>query len=164
MRANCHPFACNGWLFMHNGQIGGYDRMRRDLEATLPDDLYTHRRGTTDSEAMFLSLLAKTPEGDPKAAIEGMIAEVATLQKVKQVDEPFRMTIALTDGKSLYAARYASDEEPPSLFFAEDDEGVLVVSEPLGVEGMRWKPVPPNAFLEKRLGRPISLSSLEGAF
>ena len=23
-RANCHPFAHGKWLFMHNGQIGGY--------------------------------------------------------------------------------------------------------------------------------------------
>ena len=25
-RANCHPFAVGRWLFMHNGQVGEYDR------------------------------------------------------------------------------------------------------------------------------------------
>src|SRR3712207_7561912 len=32
-RANCHPFAHGRHLFMHNGQIGGYARIKRRLEA-----------------------------------------------------------------------------------------------------------------------------------
>ncbi|MBP0575268.1 class II glutamine amidotransferase, partial [Mycobacterium tuberculosis] len=36
-RANCHPFAHGRHLFMHNGQIGGYGRVRRRLEQRLPD-------------------------------------------------------------------------------------------------------------------------------
>ncbi|MEX0760572.1 MAG: ATP-binding protein, partial [Tistlia sp.] len=39
-RANCHPFAFGRWLFMHNGQIGGYERIRRRVEALIPDALY----------------------------------------------------------------------------------------------------------------------------
>jgi len=35
-RANCHPFAHGKWLFMHNGQIGGYERIRRRLEGMIP--------------------------------------------------------------------------------------------------------------------------------
>ncbi|MCC6204161.1 MAG: class II glutamine amidotransferase, partial [Hyphomicrobiales bacterium] len=27
-RANCHPFVCGRWSFMHNGQIGGFERLR----------------------------------------------------------------------------------------------------------------------------------------
>ena len=38
-RANCHPFALGRWLFMHNGQIGGYAQVKRRLEALIPDAL-----------------------------------------------------------------------------------------------------------------------------
>ena len=54
-RANCHPFAHGRYLFMHNGQIGGYARIKRRLEALIPDELYERRLGTTDSEAIFLA-------------------------------------------------------------------------------------------------------------
>jgi predicted glutamine amidotransferase len=39
-RANCHPFASGTRLFMHNGQIGGYGRIRRRVEAMIDDRLY----------------------------------------------------------------------------------------------------------------------------
>jgi predicted glutamine amidotransferase len=31
-RQNYHPFCHAEWLFMHNGQIGGYSAIRRQLE------------------------------------------------------------------------------------------------------------------------------------
>ncbi len=64
-RNNCHPFAVGRWSFMHNGQIGGYDRFRRDADMLIPDALYAHRKGATDSEALFLLALAEGLEGDP---------------------------------------------------------------------------------------------------
>ena len=36
-RNNCHPFVSGRWSFMHNGQIGGYDRFRRDADMMIPD-------------------------------------------------------------------------------------------------------------------------------
>ena len=57
-RANCHPFAHGRYLFMHNGQIGGYARIKRRHRGADPDDLYETRHGTTDSEAIFLLALA----------------------------------------------------------------------------------------------------------
>ncbi|MFC6048239.1 class II glutamine amidotransferase, partial [Methylobacterium hispanicum] len=55
-RPNCHPFACGTWLFMHNGYIGDWTRLRRPIEALIPDPLYPSRGGTTDSEAVFLAI------------------------------------------------------------------------------------------------------------
>ncbi|MGY3448576.1 class II glutamine amidotransferase [Bradyrhizobium sp. USDA 4353] len=52
-RQNCHPFACGRWLFMHNGFVGSWNRLRRKVEALIPDALYPSRLGTTDSEAVF---------------------------------------------------------------------------------------------------------------
>ena len=70
-RANCHPFAHGPYLFMHNGQIGGYSRIKRRIEALIPDSLYDERRGTTESEAIFLLALrgrlrgSSVPRGPP---------------------------------------------------------------------------------------------------
>src|SRR4051794_26392331 len=35
-RQNCHPFACGRWLFMHNGFVGSWNRLRRKVEALIP--------------------------------------------------------------------------------------------------------------------------------
>src|SRR5215472_10287549 len=56
-RPNCHPFACGRWLFMHNGMIGNWGRLRRRVEGLIPDAFYGSRIGTTDSEAVFLAIL-----------------------------------------------------------------------------------------------------------
>ncbi|MBM3553943.1 MAG: class II glutamine amidotransferase, partial [Alphaproteobacteria bacterium] len=52
-RVNCHPFRFGRWLFMHNGQIGGYDRIARDLHFAISPEYYAARIGTTDSETLF---------------------------------------------------------------------------------------------------------------
>src|SRR5215204_220477 len=80
-RANCHPFAFGRWLFMHNGQIGGYDRLRRRIEAMIPDALYDARLGTTDSEAIFLAALANRLDRDPIGAM------MRTLDAVRELME-----------------------------------------------------------------------------
>ena len=52
-RANCHPFAHGRHLFMHNGQIGGYCRIKRRLEALIPDDLYDSWKKFNNSAKRF---------------------------------------------------------------------------------------------------------------
>lgn len=141
-RANCHPFAVGPWLFMHNGQIGGYRRLRRDLEALIPDRLYEHRTGTTDSEALFLILLARNVETDPVGAVQSTLAEVAELQRRKAIRAPMRFTAALSDGRRLFAFRCASDRKAPSLYYRNGDGAVTAVSEPLDADGAGWAPVP----------------------
>ena len=42
---------------MHNGQIGGFEVVRKSADMLIPDALYRHRRGATDSEAFFLVAL-----------------------------------------------------------------------------------------------------------
>jgi predicted glutamine amidotransferase len=52
--ANCHQFSHARWSFMRNGQIGGYERIRKGIDGLIPDTLYHARTGATDSEALFL--------------------------------------------------------------------------------------------------------------
>src|SRR5262249_11969276 len=80
MGANCHPFTSGRWMFMHNGQIGGYGRIRRKLEAMLPDELYDSRAGTTDSELVFLLTVARIEAGEtPLEATRAVLATVKDL-------------------------------------------------------------------------------------
>ena len=132
--ANCHPFTFKKWMFMHNGQIGGYEKVRRRLDAMIGDDVYGVRVGTTDSEAFFYLLFGHGLETDPVGALARTIGTVLKTMSEAKLDEPFRMTAALTDGETLYALRYATDPEPPSLHFSRSDVQMMVVSEPLDAE------------------------------
>ena len=146
-RNNCHPFAVGRWSFMHNGQIGGYDRFRRDADMLIPDALYAHRKGATDSEALFLLALAEGLEGDPKGALERATARLEGLSRQKGAAPHVRMTAAFSDGARLYAVRYATDDHAPTLYhrWSASRGGRAVVSEPLE-SGEDWLAVPPGSF------------------
>jgi glutamine amidotransferase len=132
---------------MHNGQIGGYDRLRRQLDQLLPDELYGLRQGTTDSELFFYLLFANGLEADPVAALHAATAQVLGVMQQAGSTEPLRLTAALTDGKRIIAIRYASDGKPPSLFYRAAGDSLLVVSEPLDAEGEGWTAVPEDHLL-----------------
>lgn len=68
-RDNCHPFTYGSWSFMHNGGIGDFSLIRRDMELLIPDPYYGARRGTTDSELFFHLLLTNGLETDPLQAL-----------------------------------------------------------------------------------------------
>ena len=148
-RANCHPFTHGAWLFMHNGQIGGYDRIRRRVDTAIPDELFTHRAGTTDSEAIFLLMLAFSLERDPVGATRQALSFVEAEMRRANIGEPLRFTSTFTDGRMLYAVRYASDLQPPTLYTRVADEvcGTLVVSEPLDHGQAGWTAVPRQSFV-----------------
>ena len=141
-RTNCHPFAHGDWMFMHNGQIGGYARLRRAIEALIPDDLYGARLGTTDSEALFLMALAGGADQCPVAGMARTLADVRRMMISAGVSEPLRFAAALTNGRDLYAFRYSSDERAPTVYLRDGGEDLVVVSEPIDGEAGRWRPVP----------------------
>jgi glutamine amidotransferase len=146
-RANCHPFAYGRWLFMHNGQIGGYAKVRRALDSLLPDHLYQNRRGTTDSEVFFHLLFHHGVEDDPPAAFERTVAKVLEVMEDARVAEPFRMTAILADGQCVYALRHSTDDNPPSLFWRYGADELIIVSEPLDFEPLHWNEVAPSNLL-----------------
>lgn len=131
-RQNCHPFRHGRWLFMHNGQIGGYPRVRRALEAQLPDTLYAARKGATDSELMFLLALARIEAGEaPPDAMRRVFDRTAALMRERDIHEPLRFAAALADGEQIYAFRLSSDDTPPTLYRQRGTNRSLVASEPL---------------------------------
>ena len=134
-RNNCHPFVHGVWSFMHNGQVGGYDGFRRDADMMIP-------------EALFLVALAEGLDKDPRSALERAAARFIRLARQKGEAPHLRMTAALSDGRQLYAMRYATDDAAPSLYhrWSESRGGRAVVSEPLEAEEGGWEEVPPSSF------------------
>ena len=141
-RQNSHPFRHGQWLFMHNGQIGGYALVRRALEARLPDALYGARKGATDSELLFLLALARVEAGEGvHAAMRATLDETAALMRAQGIAEPLRFSAALADGERLHVFRWASDDKPPTLYLQQGERGAIVASEPLTDDDGDWRPL-----------------------
>ena len=142
-RQNCHPFHSGRYLFMHNGQIGGYGALRRSLEARLPDHLYEQRRGATDSELLFLLIVAQIEAGHSVLdATCHILAETRALMDAQHIEQPLRFSAALSDGQQLWAFRFASDKRAPTLYMQPHREGWAIASEPLGEDANAWALVP----------------------
>lgn len=158
---NCHPFAQDRLLFMHNGHIKGYDRILRALRRELPDEVYFNIGGTTDSEHLFAVIQHELGDAvqDPSPrdladAVQAALRRVGALKREQGVgDEPTRANLALTDGRSLVALRYADDDqkEASTLFMTRGEglekatkgEGVFVSSDPM-VSGDEVEVLPEN--------------------
>jgi predicted glutamine amidotransferase len=175
-RENCHPFRHGNLLFMQNGQIGGYASVRRELEQKIPAELYCERRGSTDSEAFFLLACGNGLDGNVRDALQRTVAQVRELMDNEGVDEPFRLTAAIADGKRIHALRYSSDNQSPTLFYAsggairvddgqveftEGNNAVLVLSEPLDGRVDGWTEVPDGHILEACGGGGVKIRSFQ---
>jgi glutamine amidotransferase len=167
-RANCHPFTHGRHMFMHNGQIGGYAAIKRRLEALIPDELYHSRLGNTDSEALFLLILAHLQAGHPVEAALGLaLTQTMALCAAAGENQPVRFAAVMTDGESIHAARWSSDPKPPTLYLCERAGSVVIASEPIDADRSCWKPLPANSLLTIRGGRaettPLDIGLLRAA-
>jgi predicted glutamine amidotransferase len=142
-RPNCHPFACGTWMFMHNGFVGNWSRLRRGVEALISDKLYPARIGTTDSEAIFLAILGAGIER-PVVAAEKILLTISNLVNRTEPGDRFRFTAALSNGEDLYAFRYAVNDRANTLYYRETERGIVIVSEPLDRDHKNWTAVPEN--------------------
>jgi predicted glutamine amidotransferase len=146
--ANCHPFASAGYLFMHNGQVGGFPLLRRELESQLPDSLWHQRRGATDSELLFLLIVEKLVQGmGPVEATATVLAEVHAAMLDAAIDAPLRFAAALADGDDVFAFRWSSDDRPPTLYLHRNGSGQMVASEPLDGDPQGWSLLEPGVAL-----------------
>lgn len=178
-QTNCHPFAHDRWMFQHNGNIDQFDRVKQALDAQIEANLYPYRRGETDSETMFFLALSLGLADDPPGAIGRMIALIERHRQWAGIDKPFQMTIAVSDGQTIYASRYSSDRNSPTLYHATDiravrnlqgemvdlgEDAVLILSEPLDEVSGHWQQVPESSFIVAERGEVHreALSGIDG--
>jgi glutamine amidotransferase len=159
-RANCHPFSVGPWLFMHNGQIGGFFGIRRRIENMIPDRLYAHRRGGTDSEAIFLIALGEVEHEGPVAAVRNTLARIHDEMRTTGIDEPFRFAAAMSDGRQMTVFRWSSDEFAPSVYYRKTRRSLVVVSEPIDDHADGWQALAPNHLLSIACGESDSLPAV----
>jgi glutamine amidotransferase len=163
-QTNCHPFRYGKWLWMHNGVIHGFPIVKRELMLAIDPQLYPFIEGSTDSEAFFYLALTMGLEDDPPGAVERAVGYIEHLGRSAAIEHPIQMTVATSDGDSLWGFRYSSEGKSRTLFYSTrvdtlreqhpevailheiSDESRLVVSEPLGDLKGAWNEVPESHY------------------
>jgi predicted glutamine amidotransferase len=148
-QTNCHPFRHGRWLWVHNGLVRDFHRVKRELALAVDESLYPQMEGSTDSEMLFYLALTFGLEENPPAAVERMVGHVEEVGHRHGTEHPIQMTIGTTDGSSVWAFRYSSEGKSRSLYYSADmrsvremyperprlqeasDETRIIVSEPL---------------------------------
>ncbi|MBA2653724.1 MAG: class II glutamine amidotransferase [Gammaproteobacteria bacterium] len=172
---NCHPFHYHRFLFMHNGDIAEFHKIKRYLRRQLSDEAYDWIKGSTDSEHMFALFIdifnqnkCHLTAEDIGGAFEETLQRIQLLQKEQHVEGINYINAAITDGRSIVAVRYISEKasKAPSLHFSEgsyyeyyggvchmrpsragQNGAVLVVSETLNSYKAEWQDIPVNYML-----------------
>jgi predicted glutamine amidotransferase len=157
---NTHPFRHGRWLFMHNGLVREFPRLKRDMLLAVDPSLIPSIEGSTDSELLFHLALTFGLEDDAVDALERMAGFVEDLAERHGVENPLQLSVAVTDGERIIAARYSSEGKSRSLFFSTEartlkqmypdidelqlisDEARVIVSEPLGDLAGVWNEAP----------------------
>lgn len=171
---NCHPFQYGRFLWMHNGFICEFDKIKRRLRNSLKDPYYHMIEGTTDSEHAFAVFLNFLPEGREDYSLQVLTeALLSTIQQLNiwlkeaGVKGGSNFNFALTDGEQMVITRYAThvDKDPETLYYSygtgfsclgdtcrmidrfESHASVIVSSEPLTDEDNDWIEIAPNTLL-----------------
>ncbi|KAI8891423.1 N-terminal nucleophile aminohydrolase [Backusella circina FSU 941] len=173
---NCHPWSYGRIMWMHNGGIAQFDKIKRKLQNSLSENLFLFVQGNTDSEwafALFLSFLSnpdanKFDYQELKQAMLKTVAQLNTWAEEEDITEPSLLNFAVTDGETVVCIRYTSSktDEAASLYFSSGtrfecykpghyrmvkadrrEDIVVVASEPLTFEKADWLTIPTNNIL-----------------
>ena len=125
--------------------------------------LYPSIEGSTDSELFFYLALSMGLKDDPLSAVERAVGFIEATGHAHGIEHPIQMTVATTDGDSLWSFRYSSEHNSSSLFYSSavetlraqypdhpvlhrlSAEARLVVSEPLSDLVGVWNEVPESS-------------------
>lgn len=169
---NCHPFAFQKMMFMHNGNIQNFNAIKRQLRRQLDDDIYEWLKGQTDSEHFF-ALFVQTMRDNKIDSLSPELfyqALVLTIERINFLLQSTKTTalvflnIAITDGFRVIVCRYVSNSDIPArtLYYAIGDKfifeygaghmypvkekpgAVLISSEKLTDYNLEWHTVAQN--------------------
>ena len=106
-QTNCHPFRHGQWLWMHNGSIAEFAKVKRDLVFAVDPSLIPTIEGSTDSEPFFFLALTFGLAGRPAGRGRARRRLHRADRSRHGVEHPMQMTVATTDGKRVWAFRYS---------------------------------------------------------
>ena len=168
---NCHPFKSGNLTFCHNGDIGGFEKIRRPLVNLLSDEAFSSIKGSTDSEHLFaliLDQLRKQTNTESNAestdamanAMQDAVDIVNNLAQEHAPGHHCYLNMVLTNGQEAVVCRYTSDQDDKASslyinqgkrYVCEDgvcsmlgdskDNAVIISSEPLSADNS-WQQVP----------------------
>ena len=159
---NCHPFHYDGWLFMHNGSIPEFGRIKRKLMMKISPELFPAVKGSTDSEVIFYLALTFGLRDDAPTALEETVDYLERVRQKEKIEQPLRFTAAVSDGQRLIAVRYSTHGQSRTLYHSRHihalreldggydelpDGATVVVSEPLDNLAEHWAVVPESTLL-----------------
>jgi predicted glutamine amidotransferase len=169
-RSNCHPFRYGRWLWMHNGSLAEFPKVKRDLQMAVDPALYPQIEGSTDTETLFFLALTFGLADDPPSAVARAVGLTEQIGRRHEVEYPVHMTVATTDGESVWIFRYSSEKATSSLYYSTDVAQVrqlhpeldvldrlgadtrFIVSEPLRDLPGAWNGVPEGSWALIRRG------------
>ncbi|OLL25982.1 putative glutamine amidotransferase DUG3 [Neolecta irregularis DAH-3] len=140
---NCHPWAYNSFMWMHNGSVASFKKIKRKLQASLTDQFYDHVQGGTDSEWSFALFLQKLQDRGVDPSRQGVdfghsVIRAAMLDTISQLiswindsttnPEPSLLNFCVTDGFSVVCTRYISSKTSTaaSLYFISGSKFVQI--------------------------------------
>lgn len=135
---NCHPFEYGSLMWMHNGGIADFARVKRAIHTRLREVYFLWMQGSTDSEcafALFLNCLhdlgyppshntdTSTPKLDNTVLRQAMLNTITIINELTSdagITDPSLLNFAVTDGQDVICTRYVSSrtDEAASLFFS----------------------------------------------
>lgn len=182
---NCHPFVHDGWMFQHNGNVRGFDKMKRYLTMDVDPSLYPFIKGNSDSEVCFYLALTYGLAENPVGAMMRLNQRIEQARVDHYITEPFTATMAASNGEVLVTMRVSSRENlggdparnSPSLYVAEGaakvrladggletlpEDTLLVCSEPLELHfsDHTWREVEDRTITLFERGKPAQHASI----
>ena len=187
-QVNCHPFRYQQYLMMHNGDIGGFKKIKLALLSKLAPQFFNNIEGQTDSEILFCLWLTylenlETPtQTSMTEAWEKTLVTLKELQDEAQIKYPTYINSMITEGNQMIGIRYARiDKASLTLHYAEGSafvhsqgvskmlpkiehdlhNSVLISSEKLTGETDEWKEVPHQHFIYVDHYKRVHLSPIK---
>ena len=145
------PLVHGRWSFILNGFVEDFRVSHmRALRSHLPDELYGHLAGSSDSETLFLLAVAAVQNGASLVDALRGVGDIV-LEAVQEENHTAQLTMVLADEGGIGVLRTASETTTNSLYLARDHplapDGTLLASERLD-DHPSWEEVTPHEGLE----------------
>jgi len=165
--SSVQPLVLENHLFVHNGSIFEYEKIRRTLENDLPDKYFNMISSRSDSALLFAAFIwqfSELEEGKKSisAALINTLHWLGT--HLSESDRSANLNIGVSDGVEVVFIRHEIRGECNSLYYNSSHEtlagGTLVASEALD-EDAGWTVIPENSMLQIKQGQKPKLSNLK---